>query len=143
MALTNGETARQPADAVAIDGPIRNQPHRPANEIAAQLPFRGTRGCVRAAALAGTIAGELRRGPGGIERHVFSLGPNRRRAAWPAVDTGGLDGGDEPTVEAGVAAFLGSVARLGIEGWAEHCSSLLQGQAGRAHGKPAFQKTDL
>src|SRR5438309_5641639 len=118
MALTDGETARQPGEAVAIDGPTRTQPHRAADEIAAHVPSRRTRGRVGAAALAGTIAGELRGGRGGVERHVLSLGPDRRWAARPAVDAGGPDGGDEPAVEAGVAAFDGPVAALEVEGCA-------------------------
>src|SRR5207253_1854110 len=115
MALTDGEPARQSGDAVAIDGPIRNQPHRAADEVAAHVPFRGTRRSVRAAALAGTIAGELRRSRRGVERHVLALGPHRRRAARPAVDAGRPDGGDEPAVEARVAAFDGSVATLEVQ----------------------------
>jgi hypothetical protein len=120
MARADGEAARQPLDAVAIDRALRNQPHRTTDEITAHIPFRRARRGVGPASLAGPEAGELCGSRGRIKLDVLALGAHRSRAARPAVDTGRLHGGDEPTIEPCVTALDGPVAALEIAAEGQH-----------------------
>ena len=103
----------QPGDALAVDGAVGDQPHRPGHDVAAHVPLRGTGRGVGPAALAGPEAGPLGGRRGRIEPHV--AGERRPdRAAGPAVDLRRQHGGDEPAVEPGVLGLDGPVAAVEI-----------------------------
>jgi hypothetical protein len=87
--------------------------HRTTDDIAPAVPFRGPRGGIRPAALAGPEARPLRRCRGREETN--SVRPRLHRwATCPAVDPRGRDARKEPTVEAHVPRHERSIAQLGV-----------------------------
>src|SRR2546421_5323430 len=120
VAFADREPPCQAGNAVAIDDAVRDQPHRPADEVAPHIPFRRTGRRVRTAALAGAKASELSRCGCGVEPDVVALRSHRRRAARAAVDAGRRDGRDEPAVEARVAALDGPIAAFEVVRLAGH-----------------------
>ena len=70
VALAVVELAGEAGDALAVDDAVRDQAHRPPDEVGALVPLRRSRRRVRPAPLAGPEAGELGRGRGGEEAHV-------------------------------------------------------------------------
>ena len=114
LPLAVAEVAGEAGDALALDDPVGDQAHRPAGEVGREVPRRASRGRRRgcSACRPGSPppgrprpSGRSGRAPGGA----------CRRAARPAVDPGGRDGGEEPAVEAGVAALHGAVAAGEVE----------------------------
>ncbi len=102
---------RQSRHALAIDHAVADQAQCAADEVAADVPLgRAGRG-VRTAPLARAVAGPLGRRGAGVEADVAGLGRDRR-AGRPAVDAGGAHRGEEPAVEAAVAALHRAVANI-------------------------------
>ena len=64
------ETARKPADAVAVDDPISDKAHSTRNQICSAVPFRRTGRSVGPAAFAGTEARSLASCGGGVKGDV-------------------------------------------------------------------------
>ncbi len=107
------DPAREPLDALALDDPVGDQPHRPSGRVGGDVPVGRARGGVGQAPLAGPEAGRLRRGRGAVERDVAPLRRDRR-AGGPAVDAGRRDTGVEDAVEPAVPALHRPVAGLGV-----------------------------
>ena len=105
------EATGESGNTVTVDNAVRDQAHGPADEIGSTVPLGRTWGGVRTAALAGPEAGQLGCRCGRVEAHIVRL-RGHRRAAGPAVDPGGHDGGEEPAVKAGILALHGAVALL-------------------------------
>jgi hypothetical protein len=114
LALRITQSSGEPADAVALDDAVGDEPHRPGGEVGAQVPVRRAGHGVGQAAPAGPVAALLRGPRGGQELDVRPLRGDGR-AGRPAVDAGGAHGGDEVPVEARVAGGDGAVAAFLVE----------------------------
>ena len=108
------DPSRQPLDALAVDDAVGDQPHRAAGRGRGDVPVGAARRRVGEAALAGAVAGGLRRRRAGVEGDVVE---RRRagRAGRAAVDPGRAHRGVEDTVEATVARLHRAVAGLRVE----------------------------
>ena len=114
LALLVAEPPGQALDAVPVDYPVRDQPHRPAHHVGPDVPLGRAGGGVRAAPLAGPEARLLGRRRAAVEPHVRPLRRDRR-AGRPAVDAGRGHRDEEHPVEAGILADRGLVAPLVVE----------------------------
>ncbi len=140
VALTVGQAPCEAADALAVDDPVGDQPHRARCEVAAPVPLRRAGGGVGMAAQAGAKAGALRGRRGWIEADVAALGHDRR-AARAAVDPGGGDGDKEAAVEAAVATAEHAVAGLELSGVGRFAEPFrgVGRSAGRGRGSHGLQ----
>lgn len=107
------EAAGEPGDAFPVDDPVLDEPYGAGDGVRADVPLGRTGAGVGPAPLAGPEAGPLAGRGAGVELHVLGLGRDDR-AAGPAVDPGGADGGEEHAVEAGVLRLDGPYAALGV-----------------------------
>ena len=105
------EPTGQPGDAVAVHDAVGDQAHGPADEISSAVPLGRTWCGVGTAAFAGPEASQLGGRCGWVEADIVRL-RSHGRAAGPAVDPGGHDGGEEPAVKAGILALHSAVALL-------------------------------
>ena len=104
----------QALDAVAVDDPVGDQPHRATRGIGRDVPVGAARRGVGEAALAGAVAGRLSGCGGRVERDVL-VPRGAGRARRPAVDARRPDRDEEHPVEAPVAALHRPVAGLGVQ----------------------------
>ena len=74
LALAVAEPGGEPADALAVDGAVADQPHRPAHGVGADVPLRRAGGGVGPAPPAGPEAGPLGGGGGGVEATLRRFG---------------------------------------------------------------------
>ncbi|PQM47566.1 hypothetical protein C1Y40_02235 [Mycobacterium talmoniae] len=100
-------------DALAIDGPVGDQPHGAGHHVPAHIPLRRTGTGVGPAPLARPEAVSLGRRGGGVEPHVAR---QRRphRATGAAIHARGDDRGHKPPVEAGVFGLHRAVAPVEV-----------------------------
>lgn len=107
MSSADVEPTGQALDPLTIDHAVVDRPDGPSHQIVSPIPLRRAGRCVGSASLAGSEPGGLRRCGGCEKRHVRPFGPYRCWAARSAVDPGGGDADDHPSVETGVPAFDG------------------------------------
>ena len=116
MALAVAEPSGDPADTVAFDDAVGDQPHRSGDDVVADVPVgRAGRG-IGMTSLARTEAAVLRRRRRVVELDVRPFRRDRRTTR-AAVDARRAHRHDEPTVEAGVAARCSGVTEVGVEWW--------------------------
>jgi hypothetical protein len=113
MTLTISESPGQAGDPLAIDDTVRNEPHRSPQEIGTDVPFWGSRGCVRPAPTAGAKPRRLGRSRGRIETNICPLWRDRGTAR-STINFCCRDGGIEPPIEAMVATFKSSIAAFKV-----------------------------
>ncbi len=113
LALAEVEARREPAHALAVHGPVRDQPHGPAGHVRTPVPRGRARRGVGVAALARPEALLLRGGGAGQQAHVAAT-RQPGRTARTAVHAGGGHRHDEEAVVARVAALHEAVAALEV-----------------------------
>jgi len=110
VAEPTGETP----DAVTFHDPVRDEPHRSGDDVLANVPLGRSRRRIRATSFAGPETVLLSSCRGREEVDVGSLRRDRR-ATRSTVDPRRSHAGDEPSVEALVAALHRDVTLVGIE----------------------------
>ena len=114
MTATDPETPGQLLDAGAVERPVGDQGEGARYRARRAAPGGKFRRDLGPAAQTRPEPGRVRRRRAGQEQAVLDL-RRARRANRPAVDTGAQDGGEEPSVEAGVAHQQRAVAGVTIE----------------------------
>src|SRR5690242_4466814 len=115
MSDADREPPGQPGYPFPVHHAIRDQPHRPTDDIGLGVPLRRSGHRVRAAALAGTQPSELSSSGRPVEGDIGRLRAHRRGTTRPAVDPSGAYADNEPAVEARIAATGRLVAALEVE----------------------------
>ncbi len=106
------EPARQTRHALTVNDTVADEAHRPRDQVRAYVPLRRARAGIRAATFTGPETRLLRGSRARVEAQVLQVGPSR--AARAAVDAGGHNSADEPTVETCVPGPYGALAGFGV-----------------------------